>query len=54
MRSTRALASADPFFERPYEAATDAAPAWEHVKVESAPSRPALRPKKKVASLLGG
>jgi superfamily II DNA/RNA helicase len=51
-------AASDPFFDRPYEpSASDALPAWE----KSAPSVPApgrfspnIRPRRKVASLLGG
>jgi superfamily II DNA/RNA helicase len=51
--------SRDPFFDRPYEpAAAGAAPAWEAAVKTAAPVRaglsPNIRPKKKVASLLGG
>jgi ATP-dependent RNA helicase RhlE len=50
--------SADPFFDKPYEPSmTDAKPAWESAGKETVsvgePSRN-IRPKKKVASLLGG
>jgi ATP-dependent RNA helicase RhlE len=57
-RSRRvAPAAADPFFDKPYEpsAAADA-PAWEK-SAAPAPAKamsPNIRPKKKVASLLGG
>ena len=51
----------DPFFDKPYEpsAAADSAPAWEATaKAAPAPARgglsPNIRPKRKVASLLGG
>ncbi len=52
----RSMAAVDPFFDRPYEAAADAAPAWEHGKSEAAGAvrTPNIRAKKKVASLLGG
>jgi superfamily II DNA/RNA helicase len=55
----RPAMSADPFFDRPYEAAADVAPpAWEADKRAAAPARPGLspniRPKRKVAALLGG
>jgi superfamily II DNA/RNA helicase len=55
--------SADPFFDKPYEpAAADAAPAWESKATPAAPAgrtgvspvSPSIRPRKKVASLLGG
>jgi superfamily II DNA/RNA helicase len=46
--------TADPFFDRPYEAPTDASPAWERSKAEVPAKTPSIRPKKKVASLLGG
>ena len=47
--------SADPFFDKPYEAAADAAPVWERAKAEPRPGKaPNIRPKKKLASLLGG
>ena len=58
----RAAAQRDPFFDRPYEASSGApAATWEAVPkaaaTSSAMSRglsPNIRPKKKVASLLGG
>ena len=56
----RAAASTDPFFERPYEPSAGDAPAWEAIKGSAAAAAPArglspnIRPKKKVASLLGG
>jgi hypothetical protein len=56
----RTAPARDPFFDRPYEAAAQATPAWEaSAKAGSgiAPGRgltPNIRPKKKVASLLGG
>jgi ATP-dependent RNA helicase RhlE len=57
---TRSRASSDPFFDKPYEpsAATEP-PAWESARASApVPSRgvlsPNIRPKKKVASLLGG
>jgi superfamily II DNA/RNA helicase len=57
----RAAPSRDPFFDKPYEAAaSESAPAWEaSVKTAASivPGRgltPNIRPKKKVASLLGG
>jgi len=57
-RPARSAASADPFFDRPYEPSqAAAAPAWEPAAKPAAPSRagsPNIRPKKKVASLLGG
>ncbi|MBA4178348.1 MAG: ATP-dependent RNA helicase, partial [Leptothrix sp. (in: Bacteria)] len=54
--------SRDPFFDKPYEASSsDAAPAWESAAKSSTPHMPVrgglsanIRPKKKVASLLGG
>jgi superfamily II DNA/RNA helicase len=51
-------ATADPFFDKPYEpASTGGAPAWEAEK-PAAPAHPGrspnIRPKRKVASLLGG
>ena len=56
----RARAPSDPFFDKPYEpsAATEP-PAWESARASApVPSRgvlsPNIRPKKKVASLLGG
>jgi ATP-dependent RNA helicase RhlE len=58
-RRPPAAASRDPFFDRPYEAVTsDSAPAWEQAKAAPAPAgralSPNIKPKKKVASLLGG
>ena len=57
----RAAPAGDPFFDKPYEAsARDAPPAWEVVPKAGAlaPARAGLshniRPKKKVAALLGG
>ena len=44
----------DPFFDRPYEEPQDAAPAWERGKAELPSKTPNIRPKKKVAALLGG
>ncbi|MFN0182666.1 MAG: DEAD/DEAH box helicase [Aquabacterium sp.] len=49
----------DPFFDRPYEAITDAAaaPSWESAARSTASTRvptPNIRPKRKVAALLGG
>ena len=53
--------AADPFFDKPYEpsAAPDSAPAWETAKAAAPASAPRalspnIRPKRKVASLLGG
>ncbi|HSV68794.1 MAG TPA: DEAD/DEAH box helicase [Methylibium sp.] len=50
-------APADPFFSQPYEANADAEPAWETAKA-AAPASSGLtryiKPKKRVASLLGG
>ena len=57
--------SSDPFFDKPYEPSANETPAWEGAKGELAttaatattPVRgvsPNIRPKKKVASLLGG
>ncbi len=55
------VASRDPFFDKPYEEpARDAPPAWEPAAKAGAPVAPRsplspnIRPKKKVASLLGG
>ena len=52
-------APSDPFFDRPYEPSGDAAAAWEMPARAAAPAptrglSPNIRPKKKVASLLGG
>ena len=50
-------APADPIFDRPYEASGEATPAWEATRGAS-PATPmragSIRPKRKVASLLGG
>jgi superfamily II DNA/RNA helicase len=51
--------AADPFFDKPYEpsASSDAPPAWEAAKPAAPAPRalsPNIRPKRKVASLLGG
>jgi ATP-dependent RNA helicase RhlE len=50
--------SADPFFDKPYEPASTATPAWEAAKSAAAPVlrqlSPNIRSKKKTASLLGG
>jgi ATP-dependent RNA helicase RhlE len=49
-------ASSDPFFDRPYEAGgAQAQPAWE-AEARPVPARgsASIRPKRKVASLLGG
>jgi superfamily II DNA/RNA helicase len=57
----RAAPSRDPFFDRPYEAsAPESAPAWEASAKSAASLAPGrglsanIRPKKKVAALLGG
>ena len=50
----RSSPPADPFFDRPYEEPENAAPAWERGKAETPAKTPSIRPKKKVASLLGG
>jgi ATP-dependent RNA helicase RhlE len=54
----RSAPSADPFFDKPYEAPdSQVPPAWEAEVRPPAPSgvrSPSIRPKKKVASLLGG
>ena len=53
-------APSDPIFDRPYEATAAMAPAWETAPQAAAPVAPArglspnIRPKKKVAALLGG
>ena len=53
-------ASADPFFDRPYESSGDAAaaPSWEPAtKISAVAARslsPSIKPKRKVAALLGG
>ena len=47
--------AADPFFDRPYEPTAEAAsPSWERRQPEAPARTPNIRPKKKVASLLGG
>ena len=51
--------AADPFFDKPYEPSSEGAAAWEKEPAPApAPTRallsPNIRPKKKVASLLGG
>jgi ATP-dependent RNA helicase RhlE len=46
--------TSDPFFDRPYEPSASADPAWERGKPDPASKSPSLRPKRKVASLLGG
>jgi superfamily II DNA/RNA helicase len=50
--------NADPFFDKPYEAAASGTPAWETAKSAAAPVvrqlSPNIRSKKKTASLLGG
>jgi superfamily II DNA/RNA helicase len=54
------VASRDPFFDRPYEPTSTAAPAWEPAPKTAGAAvagrglSPNIRPKKKVASLLGG
>jgi ATP-dependent RNA helicase RhlE len=59
-RPPRAVpASSDPFFDRPYQepAGVEAAPTWEPPSVKPASVRglsPNIRPRKKVAALLGG
>ncbi len=56
----RPAPSRDPFFDRPYEAAAEATPAWEASAKAASTSTlgrgltPNIRPKKKVAALLGG
>ena len=53
----RSAPAGDPFFDRPYEPSGDGAPAWEATRSAAAPAKalsPNIRPKKKVASLLGG
>jgi hypothetical protein len=52
-------APADPFFDRPYEPSGSEAPAWDAGAKPAQPAAvrglsPNIRPKKKVASLLGG
>ena len=48
------LHAADPFFDRPYEPKAGTDPTWERTKPEVPSRAPNIRPKKKVASLLGG
>jgi ATP-dependent RNA helicase RhlE len=52
-RAPAALAQ-DPFFDRPYEPTAAADPSWERRQPETPARTPNIRPKKKVASLLGG
>jgi hypothetical protein len=53
-------ASADPFFDRPYESSASPAgtPSWEPAPKSATPAArslsPSIKPKRKVASLLGG
>ena len=49
------LSRQDPFFERPYEASATTEAAWES-KAAPAPRSPSpnIKPKRKVAALLGG
>ena len=56
----RRQAPADPFFDKPYEPASDADPTWDK-KIEPTPGGAAgsglsrfIKPKRKVAALLGG
>ncbi|HNU12306.1 MAG TPA: DEAD/DEAH box helicase, partial [Rubrivivax sp.] len=44
----------DPFFDRPYEEPVGATPAWERGRSELPAKTPNIRPKRKVAALLGG
>ena len=58
-RRATAVAHSDPFFDKPYEPAGSGAAAWETTAkaVAVVPGKalsPNIRPKKKVASLLGG
>jgi len=60
-RPRRAAASGDPFFDRPYEATGPGGASWEAASKASSASAPAsrglspnIKPKRKVASLLGG
>ena len=50
----RRAAPVDPFFDRPYEEPENAEPSWERARVEPPTKTPSIRPKKKVAALLGG
>ena len=56
--AARAPRPADPLFDRPYEPASGATPAWEAAAKSPAAApaarAPNIRPKKKVAALLGG
>ena len=48
--------AADPFFDRPYEPSTTAAPAWESTAAQPVASRglsPNIKPKRRVAALFG-
>jgi ATP-dependent RNA helicase RhlE len=54
-------APADPFFDKPYESSAGATPSWEPASKAAAPAAPTARgvspnikPKRKVAALLGG
>ncbi len=54
-----AAKSSDPFFDRPYEATATTAPAWEPAAKATAPGTarglsPSIKPRRKVAALLGG
>jgi superfamily II DNA/RNA helicase len=51
-----AAAPQDPFFDKPYEPSGEGGAAWEKTAATAAPKAglPNIRPKKKVASLLGG
>ena len=44
----------DPFFDKPYEPSAATSPTWERAKPDVPARAPNIRPKKKVASLLGG
>jgi hypothetical protein len=48
----------DPFFDRPYEPSATASPVWERGDTAPAPASSGvsrnIKPKRKVASLLGG
>jgi ATP-dependent RNA helicase RhlE len=57
-RASAPAPAADPLFDQPYQATSDAAPAWEPAAKAEAPGpkrlSPNIKPKRKVASLLGG